>query len=156
MHKKTEGFTLIELLVVIAIVGILSSIVLSSVNTVRVKANDTAIKSSLNSIGNYAAIVYDDNGSYDGLCDDDRMLDIMQLTVDRGSATEYTTDVRRDEQTWLSVCHVHVYGHQWAVSAALKSDSSNSWCVDSTGTSTMLVSNKMRRDHGSCSELVYN
>lgn len=32
-----RGFTLIELLVVIAIIGILSSVVLASVNTVRCK-----------------------------------------------------------------------------------------------------------------------
>jgi prepilin-type N-terminal cleavage/methylation domain-containing protein len=45
-NKKT-GFTLIELLVVIAIIGILSSIVISSINSARNKAADAALRQSL-------------------------------------------------------------------------------------------------------------
>jgi prepilin-type N-terminal cleavage/methylation domain-containing protein len=68
--KRNRGFTLIELLVVIAIIGILSSVVLASLNTARGKGADAAVKANLANARAQAELYYDDANpdSYDGVC----------------------------------------------------------------------------------------
>jgi prepilin-type N-terminal cleavage/methylation domain-containing protein len=62
--KKDYGFTLIELLVVIAIIGILSSVILASLNTARVKARDARRISDMNQVQTALAFYYSDNNQY--------------------------------------------------------------------------------------------
>jgi prepilin-type N-terminal cleavage/methylation domain-containing protein len=68
-NSKTinNGFTLIELLVVIAIIGILSTIVIASLNSAREKGKIAAIKSSLRNMSSQAEILYTDNSNYSGI-----------------------------------------------------------------------------------------
>ena len=62
-HKK-GGFTLIELLVVIAIIGILSSVVLASLNTAREKARDARRISDIGQISLALELYFDTNSRY--------------------------------------------------------------------------------------------
>lgn len=64
--KKTEnkGFTLIELLVVIAIIGILSSVVLASLNTAREKSRDAKRISDVKQLQLALEFFFDSNGGY--------------------------------------------------------------------------------------------
>lgn len=61
---RQAGFTLIELLVVIAIIGILSSIVLASLNSARQKGRDAKRISDIKQLQLALELSYDTNGAY--------------------------------------------------------------------------------------------
>jgi len=63
-NKTAGGFTLIELLVVIAIIGILSSVVLASLNNARGKARVARAQADLNQFRLAVEMYYNDHGSY--------------------------------------------------------------------------------------------
>ena len=69
--EQNKGFTLIELLVVIDIIGLLSSVVLASLNSARVRANDAKRLSDIHQISNALQLYASDNnglyppGTYD-------------------------------------------------------------------------------------------
>lgn len=65
LHRNgTRGFTLIELLVVIAIIGLLSSVVLASLNTARTKARDARRSIDIKQMQTALEFYYDSYGQY--------------------------------------------------------------------------------------------
>ncbi len=132
--KKTylqQGFTLIELLVVIAIIGILSSVVLASLNTARGKGANAAVKSNLANARAQAEIFYDSNtvapGTYASVCNTGAVGGV------NGIGANVTAAGVAGGGT--AVCYTN--GTAWAAAAPLKvsEGSNNFWCVDSTGAS---------------------
>lgn len=62
--SRFRGFTLIELLVVISIIGMLSSVLLSSLNEARSKSRDARRSGDLYTIRTALELYYSDNGHY--------------------------------------------------------------------------------------------
>ena len=138
--NKNKGFTLIELLVVIAIIGILSSVVLASLNSARNKGADAAIKNNLSNIRAQAEMHYDDNSnSYATLCTTTTspVAAMLESARSASGATSVVTAVATAGTSATVVCHSQA--GSWAASSPLKTSSANSWCVDSTGASKQIT-----------------
>lgn len=145
MNKYNKGFTLIELLVVIAIIGILSSVVLASLNTARAKGSDAAVKSTLAGVRAQAEIQYDTLGCYTdaGACNATTPAVFSPLacpTSGTGSLFRQATIAQQiagalTASGGLNACNATVGGSAWAVVTQYKSDRLKGWCVDSSGKS---------------------
>ncbi len=79
--QKTRGFTLIELLVVISIISLLSSVVLSSLNSARAKSRDAKRALSVRQIKLALEYYYDANGFYPSVGTDNTGYAITSLAT---------------------------------------------------------------------------
>ncbi len=147
MKNTQKGFTLIELLVVIAIIGILSSIVIASLNSARTKGAVSAAKSGAAQLRTQSEVYYDGAGAGTGYATAAATCTISQpisgAAPTLGAGVASTTCLFGDSTVQSQIkqiatnANAAVIGNvsadyqKWAVSTTLKNGSQ--YCIDNSG-----------------------
>jgi prepilin-type N-terminal cleavage/methylation domain-containing protein len=143
--KKQSGFTLIELLVVIAIIGILSSIVIASLNSARNKGKDSAVKAALKQISTQAENYYDTNNTFTPSATCGLTATNPPTIVTASTTGVFADPVIQNQLVYIGsydaptssvVCRVDSTGQRWAVSISGLSNVASSYCIDNSGNNT--------------------
>ncbi|MFA6158785.1 MAG: type II secretion system protein [Candidatus Paceibacterota bacterium] len=130
--KSSKGFTLIELLVVISIIALLSSVVLSALNSARAKAADSAVKASLKQLATQVQNYLDTQSN-------------LGVSVTSCAASNPTPHVFKSDVKIVSIlaniavndgagtvtCTTDATGQKWAVSISVLKGG-GSWCMDNS------------------------
>ena len=133
INTYKRGFTLIELLVVIAIIGILASVVLSSLNTARDKGADASIKSNLTGGRSAAANYYDTGSSYLGICSDTNIISQVNAAIVSSGIAD--TTLYEDQAGAAGQATCNQSADAYAIQVPLKADPTTFFCIDSVGSS---------------------
>ncbi len=142
--NTSRGFTLIELLVVIAIIGILSAVVLASLNTARNRGADAAVKSNLANARAEAELYFDgNNNSYASVCN------TVGVNVIGDGVDAAITAYGRSNTSYDTVAETcFATATAWAASVPLKT--SGFYCVDSSGDATTTATYKIASGDQDC------
>ncbi len=143
-HSFQKGFTLIELLVVIAIIGLLSSVVLASLNTARGKGADAAIRSNVANIATQAEVQYEERGCYAAdsvTCSSTVPAAVAEadcvgaggIFADTIIAQQIVAADAALGAAGFTACSASAGGTAWALAIQLKTDVTKAICIDSTG-----------------------
>lgn len=112
-------FIIIIIFVGIAIIGILSSVILASLNVARQKGADASTKANLSSLRVQGVLYEDSNKSYTGFCDDSKATDSLKSASKSASLSQ---------SEFNYICNDSSSG--WAASVPLRGG--GYWCVDSS------------------------
>ena len=131
------GFTLVELLVVIAIIGILSAVVLASLNTARQKGGDAAVQADLNAIRIQAEIFYGNNtNSYNtGSTISSPACSTLTTAGSLFSDTNIQSALKGARGASGNDSDCGATATAYSIAAPLVTSSTGAWCIDSTGVS---------------------
>ena len=141
LTPKKRGFTLTELLVVIAIIGILSTVVLASINGSRGKASDATVRQNLVGPREQGELFYYANGnSYANVCATASVNGVKSINPQVQAAANaagvpLVIDINTAGALNAATCHANSTG--WAAEVPLKNGppASPMFCTDSTGVS---------------------
>jgi prepilin-type N-terminal cleavage/methylation domain-containing protein len=116
MEEKDEGFTLIELLVVMIIIGILAAIAIPVFLSQRQKAQDTATKADVTTVGKEIATYF-----VDGLANADPSVTLDAATREYKVGANAATAVVVGRASQSTITLVGAYFNA--------ADRANKWCV---------------------------
>ncbi len=151
--EMKKGFTLIELLVVIAIIGILSSVVLASLNTARAKGADGAIKGNIGGTRAQAELYYDSNNFQYATTNTVITCNAVNSIFTNSNIVNAISQTTGQSGV-APTCVASTTG--WAIAARLKDDPTKAYCVDYTGNATTTLWDNVNTsaelaDSGACS-----
>jgi len=154
MNVRSRGFTLIELLVVIAIIGLLSSVVLASLNTARVKARDAKRASDMTQVVNALELYANDhNATYPAAvtgsgCGGTRSTYCLANTP--GLAPTYLPELPEDP-SYANTANDYLYqvsGDRSQYILLRRNEVKNAWCVPASG--SLYTGNGWATAYASC------
>jgi prepilin-type N-terminal cleavage/methylation domain-containing protein len=148
MKKISRGFTLIELLVVIAIIGILSSVVLVSLNSARNKGKDSRIISSVQQTRTALEAGYNGSAYPDVIGNAVNGTNVLATVSGTSPQANAITALIADAAAQGGALTVrvnsgvaNVVSSAYAVYGQLVSDNTKYFCIDSTGKTNQAATN---------------
>jgi Tfp pilus assembly protein PilE len=127
-------------LVVIAIIGILSSVVLASLNTARARGSDAAIKADMAGLRAAAELYYDTNSGYGTQAyTADCGGTVAGVFGDTNVQLQIDDAVTKSGQTAATAAKCVASANAYVIAVQLKSAATLGWCVDSVGASQQIT-----------------
>lgn len=122
-YKESKGFTIFELIITIAIIGIVTSIIFSSLGTSKQKTRNNVRIGELDTLRAALTLYYDLNKTYPKTC---RALDFYPGFTDRKYCPE--SNVLRGRNSWVGLCAYYNYNRVYPEdSGAVSQSGSTGW-----------------------------
>lgn len=148
-QRALRGFSLIELLVVITIIGILSTVIVVSINDARNRSVDSSVKENLHTVRNQAELYHSNRGTYGTAAATASVTNgptynatgANFIIADRQANEAFDEAIDQGGQSYYAI---GVSGQSWAVAVRMRAPVTTSyWCIDSQGTGKTITSTSL-------------